>query len=299
VNKSAPQVFVLNKPVGISSYDLIREIKRTLPKKTYKKIGHFGTLDPFASGLLLVGINGAMKVMDRVHLELPKTYLARGKFGIQTDTGDHTGSSIKEVENPLIKDLSKEEIQKRIETKFLGEYWQAPPAFSATKHEGKPLYEYARRGEMIEKPKKLRHIYQIEVVDFSYPELSIKLTVSTGTYIRTLFEEIAHLLESVGTLHELEREKIGNVDISQAITMSEFSEENLYQNSLALSELLPYAKVHLSETQSSQFLNGVQVQLPNMNDDDSLWVYDQNDCLLGLASLTHFILKSEFIIPRT
>lgn len=227
MSPTTPKIYHFFKPTRITSTDMIRKFKRVCPRP-FKKMGHFGTLDPFACGVLLVGINGACRLNDYIHNELSKTYLAIGKIGSETDTGDCTGSIIMEdldVEKSNLPNMSMSEIQSLLEEKFLGEYMQAPHMFSAAKHEGKPLYEYARAGIEIKKEKKRRFIHKIEVVKYHFPYISIRFEVSSGTFIRTLFSDSARELGSMGSLIGLVRESIGPISFVDGIKNLE--KENL------------------------------------------------------------------------
>ena len=153
-----PLVFNVRKPVGISSFDVVHSFKKNL-SFNFGKIGHFGTLDPFADGVLLIGIQGAQKLNDYVHQLLPKTYQARGLFGGKTDSGDLTSpvNFTKEIESSWQTE-NKDALEAFLSEKFLGEYWQSPHAISATKFEGKRLYKHAMEGRLIEKEKVKREI---------------------------------------------------------------------------------------------------------------------------------------------
>ncbi len=139
-----PLVFNVFKPARVTSYDVVRHFKRHLPQG-FGKIGHFGTLDPFASGVLMIGICGAARLNDFIHDFLPKTYLAVGKLGIETPTGDYT-SEITQKDESLylsreIASFSREFIEEKLKEKFIGDYWQAPHKYSASKFMGKNLHE--------------------------------------------------------------------------------------------------------------------------------------------------------------
>lgn len=191
---------------------MIRVFKRSFGKKL-GKIGHFGTLDPFACGVLLIGVGGAARLNDYIHDLYPKTYLAVGKLGEETETGDFTAEVSQKDDSPYLEQtiakLSPEFIEKSLEEKFLGDYWQAPHKYSAAKFQGKKLLEWAKEGVDIKKEAKLRHVHSLEVVKYRFPYLSIRFSVSSGTYIRTLFSECANHLGTIGSLVSLLREEVG------------------------------------------------------------------------------------------
>lgn len=208
-----PLVFNIFKPADISSYDVVRVFKRSFGKNL-GKVGHFGTLDPFASGVLLLGVGGAARLNDYIHDLYPKTYLAVGKLGEETDTGDFTSPVTQRDNSPYLEQtISKLDIkfiEEQLKEKFLGKYMQAPHKYSAAKFQGKKLLEWAKEGVDIKKEEKERHIYSLEVVKFEFPYLSIRFTVSSGTYIRTLFSECANHLGTIGSLSSLLRESVGH-----------------------------------------------------------------------------------------
>ena len=212
IKTPGPRIYAFNKPAAMGSTDFLRRIKRSLTLKK-EKIGHFGTLDPFAKGLFLIGVGGASRLNDLIHAHGPKTYTATGLFGVATDTGDCDGEEIAVEE---ISQIDQEKLNEALQS-FLGVYSQKPPHFSATKHEGKALHEWAREGIKIDKPPVEREIFSIELVGYKHPEVQFKVTVSTGTYIRVLFEDICKKLGSVGHLLALERNAIGHIDLSMAI----------------------------------------------------------------------------------
>ena len=157
----------------------------------------------------MLGVAGAQRLNEYIHECLPKTYLAKGILGQSTPTGDLT------VEPDHIDDsgpfktvipkLTLEDIQDKLGEKYIGEYWQAPHAFSAAKHKGKSLHKWAREGVEIIKEKKLRHIYTLEVVKYDFPHLWVRCSVSSGTYVRTLFSDCAKELGTIGVLESLLR----------------------------------------------------------------------------------------------
>jgi tRNA pseudouridine55 synthase len=299
-----PLIFNCFKPARKSSYDIIRLFKKNIPKKELGKIGHFGTLDPFACGVLLIGIGGAQKLNNFIHDDLPKTYLGVGKLGVDYDTGDMTGELQQSDETDFfkqeIKSFSKEFIEKQLQEKFLGTYMQAPHKFSAAKHEGKKLYEYARDGVEIKKEKKERTIYSLEVVKYEHPYLSIRFKVSSGTYIRTLFSDCARYLGTLGTLVSLVRESIGELNIENSLKMSELpkdNEFNLIKNGLTPDQVYPLEKIILNEKHSALFSNGVQLRVDQIEmgeESKRYWIYSQDDLLLGMGEIKEGKLITQF-----
>jgi len=268
-----PTIYHINKPVGISSNDTLRKFKKICPRP-FKKMGHFGTLDPFACGVLLIGVNGAARLNNFIHEELPKTYLSIGKLGVETNTGDHTGDISqldKNINQTHIPQLKMNDIQETLSEKFLGEYMQAPHIFSASKFEGRPLYEWARKGIEIKKEKKKRYIHSIEVVKYSYPYLIIRSTVSSGTFIRTLFSDIANTLGSVGHLIGLVREKIGEVDFQSGSNILKVNDQI---SSVPLTDILPYKTWTMSKDQEKRICSGSFVQ-DNLIKGNKYWALNE------------------------
>lgn len=266
----APFVLSVCKPVGITSYDVIRDLKRNMPWK-YEKVGHFGTLDPFASGVLLLGFNGASRLNDYIHEFLPKTYLAIGKLGITTDSGDRTGEVIARDESKFffeeLSRLPQDYIQQKLKEKFVGPYSQVPPVYSATKFQGKALHEWAREGIEIKKEPVLRHIHSLEVVKYAHPYLCIRATVSSGTYIRVLFQDCAEYFGTHGTLIGLVRESVGHLDLSQALIKKNWPKgkgDTSFDKSKLLTPrfVLPFEQVELGSEDFKRFCNGNPVNLP-------------------------------------
>jgi tRNA pseudouridine55 synthase len=294
-----PLVFNIFKPARITSYDVVRHFKRHLPMG-FGKIGHFGTLDPFASGVLMVGICGAARLNDFIHEYLPKTYLAVGKLGIETPTGDYT-SEITQKDESLyltreIASFSKEFIQEKLQEKFLGAYLQAPHKYSASKFMGKNLHEWAREGIEVKKEPVLRHVYKIEVVKYQFPYLSIRVEVSSGTYVRTLFTDMANYLGTLGSLISLVRESVGPVSFKTGLHKNAWPLDknvSIIEKGMRIEDVLPFSKYKLSDSQTLSFKNGaflkpdeLVLETQSKLSDQYFWMTDQNNRLLGLSEKT-------------
>ena len=200
-------IFLINKDKGLSSNKAIQKIRRRL---NIKKIGHFGTLDPLAEGLLICGINRGTKLSERF-LNLDKSYFSRIMLGIKTTTDDSEGNIIEEKNIQA----SEKEILETIKT-FVGESKQKPPFFSALKHKGKPLYKYAREGKLIEKEPRDIKIYQILDIVIENVFVSFKISCSKGTYIRSIARDLGDKLGCGGHLVELVRLSQGNFELKDA-----------------------------------------------------------------------------------
>lgn len=226
-----PGFLLINKPTGISSYGCIGYLKRILKQKI--KIGHAGTLDPFASGLLIVALGReATRLIDRF-MVMEKTYVATGKCGELTDTLDYTGALVATGE----KIPSEEELRASLAS-FGSSYEQIPPLYSALKHQGSPLYALVRQNklqaaqlqEIAEAKRRVVQLYDLRFLSYNPPYFTIQARVSHGTYIRTLINDIATRAGlsvealaksgSCATTHQLARTAIGQFDLSQATDLT-------------------------------------------------------------------------------
>jgi len=218
-------LLLVNKPSGPTSYDVIRIVKRFV-KDT--KIGHCGTLDPIASGLLIL-LFGKSTKKQAVFMGQDKIYRAQIQFGIKTDSADITG---KTVEEKCVPELSRELLESAI-SKLTGERDQCPPMYSAIKIGGTPLYKMARKGEVVDRKARRIRIDSINLINILSPDvIDIRVHCSSGTYIRSLAEEMGEQLGTVATMKALVRESIGEFHIQEAV-----NGEDLFQfNELMIKE---------------------------------------------------------------
>ncbi|MDR0822382.1 MAG: tRNA pseudouridine(55) synthase TruB [Endomicrobium sp.] len=215
-------LLLLDKPIGITSFKAVHIVRKTL---NAKKCGHCGTLDPTASGLLLVLINKATKLQDRF-MKQDKTYSSSFLLGTTTDTLDLSGKIIEQKDFGKIK---LDDINKALKN-FVGEIEQIPPMFSAIKIDGERLYKLARQGISIErKPRKVK-IHNIEIISFLPPVLNLRIECSSGTYIRTLADDLGKILSCGAAVKNLRREKIGNFDVKDAISQDDFRDIDKIKN---------------------------------------------------------------------
>ncbi len=201
------------KPVGWSSFDVIRKLKRYLRGV---KIGHAGTLDPFAEGILIVCFGKSTSRQAEL-MALPKEYIAEVKLGIATDTLDPEGNIIERAEVPPMSAGLLSSISKR----FVGEIEQVPPMYSALKHKGVPLYKLARKGKVVERKARKALIHSIDVSDYSSTSFSMRVVCGKGTYIRSLAYDMATELGTVGYVTKLIRTKVGDFGKENAVTVGE------------------------------------------------------------------------------
>lgn len=206
-------IISLNKPKDITSQDAVTKVKRILKAK---KAGHTGTLDPMATGLLLICINRATRLAS-YFLNLDKEYRAVMKLGEATDTQDAYGKVISKTD---VIEIDKTVIKETLKS-FKGNILQHPPMFSALKHEGEPLYKLARQGIEIERKSREVSIYDIELLNINMPYVTFRAACSKGTYIRTLCDDIGKKLGIGAHLFELERTKIGTFRIENSLSIEE------------------------------------------------------------------------------
>lgn len=198
-------IIAIDKPEGITSYDVIRLLKSRFPKQ---KIGHAGTLDPCASGLMIVGVGRGTKKLNE-YLKLRKTYEAVIEFGKKTTTADRDGEVVEE--RPYAH-ISKESIIRALqELEGIHEY--PVPMYSAIHKDGKRLYEYARKGVVVDVPHKSMHVHTARLLEYNPPCANVVFDVSSGTYIRTLAEVLAEHVGTVAHLEQLRRIRIGTIDL--------------------------------------------------------------------------------------
>lgn len=226
-------ILIVNKPSGITSRDVVNIVGKTL---NTKKVGHTGTLDPMATGVLVLCLGNALKVCEIITAN-DKEYIAKVILGIETETLDTTSPII----NTKKTNITKEEIEKVLNS-FKGIYLQEVPKYSAVKINGKKLYEYAREGKEIELPKKMVTIYDIQLIsDITYyndtTSFYIKTTVSKGTYIRSLIRDIGYKLNTYGCMDSLERTRQGIFNIDNSYTLEEIKNNNY--KLLSIEESLP------------------------------------------------------------
>lgn len=216
-------IILIDKPAGLSSFGVVARVRRRLSMEAGKKVkvGHTGTLDPFATGLLILLANKATKLSNQF-LKLDKWYEATICLGKTSTTGDPEG----EITDHHVEFIPTFEEVKTAVTKFVGKIMQTVPAFSAVKINGQRAYQLARRGEDVSMPTRQIEIYAIEILSYNYPELVIRTHVSSGTYIRTLGEDIGKALGVSAYLTALRRTQVGDYQIENAVKLSDFMGEN-------------------------------------------------------------------------
>ncbi|MCR5788028.1 MAG: tRNA pseudouridine(55) synthase TruB [Bacilli bacterium] len=225
-------VIIVNKPQGFTSRDVVNKLNHIFHTK---KIGHTGTLDPIATGVLVVTIGSYTKLVNHL-TSLDKEYIAEIKLGIMTDTGDITGNVINKSNNYSI---SKEDIL-NVFNSFPKEYKQTVPKFSAVKINGKKLYEYARENIDVKLPSRNVNVYSLELLEFYNDVIKFKTKVSKGTYIRSLIEDICAMLNVYGTMNSLQRTKQGKFDIKDSILLEDINEDTDLLNAFDVLDISNY-----------------------------------------------------------
>lgn len=253
------------KPAGKTSHDVVAILRRITK---VKQIGHTGTLDPFAEGVLPVCIGKATRLIE--YLKDDKAYVATVQLGSSTSTYDTEGEVVKSSE----KKVELSEIKANLD-KFRGEISQLPPIFSAIKVNGKKLYEYARKGETVEiKPRQVT-INKLDVVSFDYEtqQLEIYIDCSKGTYIRSIANDLGETLGCYGHLIKLVRVKAGDFVVENAVRLEELSSKEVVESKLIPPlDCLDYPKYELTESEKSKVSNGVSLEL-NLSDGLILLTY--------------------------
>ena len=212
-NATPDGVLLVDKAEGMTSHDVVALLRRKLE---IKKVGHCGTLDPIATGLLLLTIGRGTKVQDLLMSE-DKQYAGTLVLGVVTDTQDRQG---KVIEQRPVPPLGENDIRAAFE-KFRGDLYQLPPMVSAKKHGGVPLYKLARQGKVVEREPRLVHVYRYGIDRIALPEIDFSVVCSKGFYVRTYAHDIGEVLGCGAHLHSLRRTKSGRFDLAKAVTVDQ------------------------------------------------------------------------------
>ena len=279
-------IIVINKPKNCTSHDVVRKAKKLLNEK----VGHTGTLDPNATGVLPLLVGKGTQI-SKYLINHDKTYEAVLKLGEKTDTADIEGKII-ETKEVQPSNLEKENVEKVLKS-LIGKQEQIPPIYSAIKVNGKKLYEYARNGEQIEIEPRTIEIYNLELINIGDKEITYRVYCSKGTYIRTLCEQIAEKLETVGYMKELKRTQVGEFSIENSITIEEL-ENNIENNFITVEKYFGrYPKIDLNSKKLQLFLNGVQL---THELDDGIYTIYNDEKFIGIGTVKNKLLKRDIII---
>lgn len=266
---------------GMTSFDVVQQVRRIAREK---KVGHTGTLDPEAIGVLPVCLGKATKIIDYI-MDSEKCYKVKFKLGMKTTTYDLEGEVIAEADT---SNLTEEEVLNAI-NKFKGEYSQVPPMYSALKQNGVRLYELARRGIEVERPGRLITIYDIKDIELDLPFVSMEVTCSKGTYIRSLCYDIGEELKVFGTMAELKRSKTSIFTEEESVNIEDLNADNISQYLITVEDALSkYEKVVINDNFVTLIVNGARVYdkrlFSRKIEKDVLYrVYKRNGSFIGLG----------------
>jgi tRNA pseudouridine55 synthase len=251
-------LLLIDKPAGMTSFAVVRRVKKALQ---VKKVGHLGTLDPFATGLLPLALGEATKLTQFL-LDEPKTYLATLQLGVETDTQDLTGSRTAESDHlPAVEDVY------RVACSFVGEIDQVPPMYSAVHHQGERLYKLARRGETVEAAPRKVMIHRLAIKEVALPRVTLEVECSKGTYIRTLAHDLGRALGCGAHLVSLTRLAVGPFRLEEALALDMVEKmaasEFVHRHLIPLVRCLPgFKTVRVDELQARRLAQGQTLPWP-------------------------------------
>ena len=291
-------IIIVNKSNRYTSHDIVAKVK----KITGEKVGHTGTLDPLATGVLLDPLaTGVLPILigkgtlcSKYLMNHDKTYIVVLKLGIEKSTGDEEGDIIQEktVNENLLED---KEVKNVLES-FLGEQEQIPPIYSAIKVNGKKLYEYARKGQKVEIQSRKITIYDIKLlkIDKESCEIKFEVSCSKGTYIRSLCEDIAKKMGTVGYMKELQRTKVGTFAIEQSVLLENLTKEAIEEHMITIESLFKnLEEIKLNKRKLQLFLNGVKLSFDLK---DGIYKIYSNQQFIGIGVVKDKLLKRDIVI---
>ena len=257
-------LLLVNKKSNITSSDVVIKVRKLL---NIKKVGHTGTLDPLAEGLLIITVGNATRIQELI-TEKDKEYIATMKLGIKTDTYDTEGKIIDQKEVP--NNLNIEEVL----NSYIKKYNQEVPIYSSIKVNGKKLYEYARENIEVELPKREVEIKDIKLLSINNNEVTFKCLVSKGTYIRSLINDIGNTLGTYATMTKLIRTKIDNFSLDNSYTLDDIEKGNY--KLISIEEVLDYPKIEIDDNLYKKISNGVVLDNTYNIKDKVLFIYNSN-----------------------
>ena len=274
---------LINKEIGETSNNVVQKVKKVLKAK---KVGHLGTLDPIAEGLLILAVNKATK-FSSYFLESDKSYEVKVELGKSTDTDDSSGKIIFESNIELSENIIRESL-----FSFIGESEQIPPFFSALKYQGKPLYKYAREGQFIKKP--ARKILIKEINDYKYSNKVCSFTVycTKGTYIRSLARDLGERLKCGAHMIALKRIRQHNFKLSDAVSILEISKEKIIPIEAAFNN---FKKIIINSEDAKKFINGVK-NIYNDNPDNLYKISNNEGIFLGIGQIKNKNLRHKQLV---
>ncbi len=257
-------ILKVNKPSGPTSHDVVDRVRSLVGQR---RVGHAGTLDPFANGLLLIGVGKGTRMLEYL-MHRPKVYDVVMKLGVITDTFDREGKVVEERD----VSVSIREVEETLQS-FLGEYEQVPPVYSSKKYKGKKLYELAREGKVVRMPPKTVKIQDLEILEMNLPYVHFKVKVSEGTYIRALCRDVGWKLGCGAIAQELSRESIGPFDLEGAVDV--YSCNSVQDEMLSLEEVSEklFPTVVVFEDAEKKIVNGQKLRVSDLKEFDD---FDKN-----------------------
>ncbi len=240
-------IIAINKSENWTSFDVVNKLKHILH---IRQVGHLGTLDPMATGVLLVTIGKATKLFD-IMQEKIKTYFVEFEFGYSTDTLDLSGKLVERTSNiPTIDEIQS------ILPKFIGKIEQIPPKYSAKNVNGERAYDLARKGIEFELKPKQVEIFDIELISYYANILKLEIKCGSGTYIRAIGRDIATSLNSLATMTKLTRTQVGDIPLENCVKIEDLNEDNIEENILNIKDILKFPNIELTDIESKKILNG-------------------------------------------
>ena len=280
-------IFLIDKPEGITSFDVIRKLRKITK---IKKMGHSGTLDPFATGLMQVCTNKATKII-RFLSSQKKTYRAVLKLGIKTNTADITGEIIETKEMPDLTDID----WTKIEQEILSVSEQIPPSYSAIKINGQRAFSLARKNIDFEIKKRIIKIFDFKILKIEDDQIAFQTTVSKGTYIRTLCETIAEKLGTIGTTQELRRIKINQISVENSISLDKINGENWLDSIKSIEEILyDFPKITPTDLEINRLKMGQRIP-SNLPEIDFIMLNNSEQKCVGFAQIKDGIIHPRII----
>lgn len=275
-------ILPINKPQGWTSFDVVNKVKHLINQRGFK-IGHLGTLDPMATGVLLVTLGKATKLFDLMQ-QKTKTYVAEFVFGYETDTLDITGTKTKQTESTNI------ELKQIVAVlpEFIGSISQIPPKYSAKSINGKRAYDLARENKDFELKPCVVNIKDLQIIDLKNNVLTLKIVCGSGTYIRALGRDIATRLNSLATMQSLVRTDIDNFNLKNCIDINELNAENLQSKIIRIDEVLNLSTIELGEREMAKILNGLLVKTAKQ---DGLYKLNDEIDTVALVEVKDFNAK--------
>lgn len=281
-------ILLIDKPLGITSHDVVTRLRRRFQTK---RIGHAGTLDPLATGLLVVAIGPATRFLQFLPLE-PKEYIGEIAFGVETTTQDREGDVV--ATKPIPADLPA--AFAAAVPQFVGLIDQLPPLYSAVKKEGKPLYAYARKGEAVERTSRRVHIAAYEALSFTETEATVRIECSGGTYVRTLANDLGDAMGCGAHLSGLRRTRVGRFSLDQAVSLDEVSETDLIPLREALIPPAPYFEMNDRQVEAIRHGQAIGTMGQKFGT-EAVVLLDSRGDVVGIGRFQGSELQPECVIP--